>query len=430
VGIAWGNQLSLTMLRAVSAVFALAAARAAEPFTHSWDTVSDLMGMHGSYNINTRPTQAAIEFAATHYAHITIGASCAPSQTYSMEADVLGVAAKIKAANPAAVVGMYWRADFALELAQCSDFKDEWNAHALAYALKMDNGTAAMNGKFYFIDHTNAAAKAFFVRAAMNATRALLPSGAPIIDYIYVDGDPGVHSPFPGVSQTRAEAQDAGYYTTFAMLQAAIDAEGRGQQVILNGLDDADSAQTHTASGAAGSMFDHWTILQFLNSTDGTFNLAAMTAAIELASGASLANVTLKIKGWPGPIVAQKDKYPPNVPTPTTPSELQQVAGERFNSELALFLLVASEKDFWVYSWFWGFSDYIPVDVATDPKSTVPVGFYPDADCALGAPKGPARKTGAATYERAFEHAAVFVDLVNRTASHVDFDSCTHKKHR
>jgi len=408
----------------------LATASAAKPYTHSWDTVGDLMGMHGSYNINTRPSQAAIEFAAAHYAgSLTIGASCSPTQTYSMEQDILDVATKVKRANPAAKVGMYWRADFALELAECSDFKDEWNAHALEYALKMDNGTAIISRHTspptYYIDHMNAAAKAFFVRAAMNVTRASLPNGAPVIDYIYIDGDPGVHSPFPGVSTARAEAQDAGYYTTFAMLQTAIDAEGRGQQVILNGLDDADSARSHTASGCAGSMFDHWTILQFLNVTDGAF-LPAMASAIELASSSSLANVTLKIKGWPGPIIGQKDKYPANIPTPTTPAEKQRVAGERFNTELALFLLVASEKDFWVYSWFWSFGDYIPADVSADPASTVPAGFYPDAKCALGAPKGPAKKTGAATYERSFEHASVFVDLANRTASRVDFVGCTH----
>jgi hypothetical protein len=33
--------------------------------------------------------------------------------------------------------------------------------------------------------------------------------------------------------------------------------------------------------------------------------------------------------------------------------DFQRVAGARFNSELALFLLlVASERDYWVYSWF------------------------------------------------------------------------------
>ena len=31
-----------------------------------------------------------------------------------------------------------------------------------------------------------------------------------------------------------------------------------------------------------------------------------------------------------------------------------RLQAERFNSELALFLLVADELDYWIYSWFWG----------------------------------------------------------------------------
>ena len=40
-----------------------------------------------------------------------------------MEQDVLKTAALIKAANPSATLGIYWRANFALELAQCSGFR-------------------------------------------------------------------------------------------------------------------------------------------------------------------------------------------------------------------------------------------------------------------------------------------------------------------
>jgi hypothetical protein len=34
------------------------------------------------------------------------------------------------------------------------------------------------------------------------------------------------------------------------------------------------------------------------------------------------------------------------------------------------------------------------------------------------------RVAGTWTYKREFAHASVFVDLTNRTASHVDFHSC------
>ena len=107
--------------------------------------------------------------------------------------------------------------------------------------------------------------------------------------------------------------------------------------------------------------------------------------------------------------------------TPNTTAELQAVAGARFNNELALFLLVANEIDFWIYSWFWGFYDYIP----GNPTSSVPSSFFPESKCKLGAPTGPyLRKSGTVTYTREFEHASVFVDLTNRTACKVTFVSC------
>ena len=45
-------------------------------------------------------------------------------------------------------------------------------------------------------------------------------------------------------------------------IQAKLDSIGKGQNLILNGLDDAEGAAEHVATGAAGSMFDHWSILQ------------------------------------------------------------------------------------------------------------------------------------------------------------------------
>ena len=78
-----------------------------------------------------------------------------------------------------------------------------------------------------------------------------------------------------------------------------------------------------------------------------------MDTAFQFTQNSILSNHTIQIKGWPGPIIRQKDMYPPNIPTPKTPAELQKDALDRFNSELALFLLVAEAKDFWIYSWFW-----------------------------------------------------------------------------
>ena len=97
---------------------------------------------------------------------------------------------------------------------------------------------------------------------------------------------------------------------------------------------------------------------RYLNRTNGDFLVGAVDASFTFAQSKLVSNITVQIKGWPGPIVAQRDHYPPNIPTPTTPAELQRVGGERFNSELAFFLLVAEDSFFWLYSWFWGWDDW------------------------------------------------------------------------
>merc|ERR1712228_1009860 len=109
---------------------------------------------------------------------------------------------------------------------------------------------------------------------------------------------------------------------------------------ILNGVDNVETAQQFAPTGVAGVMIDHWTILQFLmrgshaGKDEGAFNVAAMDELFSLVRSKTLSNLTLHIKGWVGPIIKQKDQYPPSIPTPKTPADFQRVAGERFNSEL------------------------------------------------------------------------------------------------
>jgi hypothetical protein len=418
-GVGWG--VAMVMATALAQVATVDAGKA---YTHTWDTVSSVMAMHGKWS-GTAPTGADVAFVAKNYPVATIGCSCTDlNASFTIEDSVLAVARRIKAVNPGIKLGMYWRSDFALEIADCSDFSAEWKAHASEWTLKDDSGKPVA-GKAYF-DYGNPAMASFFARVLLNVTTATLPSGDPVLDYVYIDGDPSESKTEefqPGISPARSAALVNDVYATFGYIQQQFDAAGHGQIAVLNGVDTEWAAARHVASGAVGSMFDHWSILQYLNRTTGEFNKTMMDEAFQLATSDVVSNISLLIKGWPGPIVRQKDMYPPNIPTPKTPAELQQVAGDRFNSELALFLLVADANDFWIYSWFWGFYDYVP----NEAESTVPSAFFPQAQCALGPPKGPYTRTSptAWLYERHFEHASVFVDLGNRTASRVDFIDCT-----
>ena len=95
------------------------AANAAKPFVHSWDTVGAVLGMHGAFGHNT-PTDADVEFIANNYAVVTMAGGCNSSSPVTQEDASLSVARRIKEVNPNVTVGMYFRSDFAMELADCS----------------------------------------------------------------------------------------------------------------------------------------------------------------------------------------------------------------------------------------------------------------------------------------------------------------------
>lgn len=105
-------------------------------YKHKWDKVADLMGMHGQGGSSDA---SAIDFAANNYAMITVAAKCSATGP-TIEDGTLALVASIKAANPAALVGMYWRTDMALEIALCSNFTAELKTHGNDYFLRDDNG--------------------------------------------------------------------------------------------------------------------------------------------------------------------------------------------------------------------------------------------------------------------------------------------------
>ena len=380
--------------------------------------------MHGKWSGDTLPPDESFAFVAEAYhAMATIGTGCPSTGNTTMEDVAIQGATRIKAQNASANVGMYYRSDFALELAKCSAHSDEWNSHP-DWWLKDDKGNYInKHNSGYMMDFSNLDCAKFFKRVYLYVLAAKLPSGKPAVDYIYMDGAGcSMDSYAPGVGPQRSAAICSGKMAFIRSLQVQLDARGLGQNLLLNGMDTDDAASQFVASGAAGAMFDHWSILQYLNRTSGDFLMDAMEQAFDLATSPKVSNITIQIKGWPGPIVKQRDMYPPTLVQPKTTSEFQRVSGERFNSELALFLLVASENTFWMYSWFWGFNDWVPGQ--TD--STVGSPFFPEAKCQLGAPLGPRQRVvGGNTYTREFQHASVFVDLSNRTNSHVNFNgSC------
>jgi hypothetical protein len=286
--------------------------------------------------------------------------------------------------------------------------------------LKDDKGNYIKeHGATHMMDFSNQACADFFASVYLSVLDVKLASGKPLVNYIYMDGAGCSKTEYQkGIGPARSDAICSGKLGMITKLQAQLNVRGEGQNLILNGMDTPTTAELFVPTGAAGAMFDHWTILQYLNRTNGDFLVDAVDAGFSFAQSKIISNITLQIKGWPGPIVKQRDMYPPNIPTPKTPADLQRVGGERFNSELAFFLLVAEDSFFWLYSWFWEVDDWVPGQA----DSSIPTEFFPQAKCQLGAPKGKGtRVPGSWQYTRSFEYATVFVDLLNRTASNVNF---------
>jgi hypothetical protein len=443
-------------------------ATAAPVYRHKWDTVADMMAMHGQ---SANASDSILQFAATHYGQITTAAPCSKAEYAkgnTMEDLTLDVARGIKRANPAALVGMYWRTDFVGEIASCSNFTAELEATGNFSFLRDDNGNFALeHGHSVMWDYSNKPGVALFARALVNVVSQTLPNGKPILDYLYLDGPDW--QDLPNISKARNAQLKADKMEFFADLQNQFDRlPGGSRGIILNGVDTAATAKSFNPTGVSGMMVDHFTILQFLltgepMNTDecnvkppavcGDFNVSAMDTLFELMRSKELSNVTVQVKGWVGPIIAQRDKWPPQMHTPADGSEKQAAMAERFNSELSFFLLVADSAMWWEYSWFWGFDSWIPAGMG-DPDSNVPKDFFPQAKCALGPPAGayvkgqkdtcvsslhlscpwlaqlpalnPRCTSPHCRYTRKFAHADVFVDLRNRTNSKVTFKGCKY----
>ena len=336
-----------------------------------------------------------------------------------MEAAMLKTAAAFKEINPDILMGMYWRTDFNLELGACSSGAAEWLAHP-EWQLRDDQGNIVLeHGSGAMFDYSNAGFRKFFTKVLLKVMNNTLPSGKVTLNYLYLDGPNSDPKEFaPGINPERSAVLSAGKMSFFANLQRELDALGSNQIILLNGVDDLETAAGFQPTGAGGVMVDHFTILQFLNHDTGEFLVGPMNELFNLIRSETLGNMTQFIKGWPGPIIDQRDIYPPTVPQPVTRADFKQGATDRFNSELAFFLLVAEDHMYWQYSWFWGFDDWVP----NQPDSSVPDNFFPQTKCQLGEPKGALVTNDNITFTREFQYASVWVNLNNRTESKVTFN--------
>ena len=85
-------------------------------------------------------------------------------------------------------------------------------------------------------------------------------------------------------------------------------------------------------------MFDHWTVLQFLDRQTGQFIPQAVDVGFQLVGNKLLKNFTTQIKGWVGPVIKQRGIYPPNF-TPVCCHPAAQIEEARTRLYLSNLLL-------------------------------------------------------------------------------------------
>ena len=395
----------------------LRAASAAPPaaLTHGWATAADMLAAHGGNGTVLPDEQLA--YLAAHYKWVTF-ADCYGSRSgLTQEAATLASAAALKKIAPAVKVVFYWKSDMSSQVAGCSSANATWAAHP-EWQLKDDSGKVVTNGNAPVFDSTVASFRAFWSGHLVELAKETgSGGGAPLLDGMFIDGcqDNNV-TVWKNVNPGRTAAIVAATQEMVAETQRQLDALGFGQVLIWNALDTEFQLEEHAAASGA-SMADHYGALQFIDARNASWVPERMLGMLALLQDPRNADRMVQVKTWPGPLIHPREWV--NNSQPTTDDGLRAMTAAELEISLASFLIVAEANLFFVYSWFWGFDDYIPFGL----HYTVPTAFYPALSCPLGAPEAPFARDGL-VLTRSFAHADVRVDLGNRTNSRIDWRGC------
>ena len=391
-------------------------------WAHDWATPSSAFWGYGAMNGGGVFSDDTVAFAARTYRVVVLSA-CLGQNNASVSATIAGVAARLKAVNPAVRVLQY----FNMQQWACYNVAEPAFAAFLAHPewwLKSDTGNPIINNGSPEYDWTvSSAVDNFLSMPVSNIDGFLLDGGA-------------VYQPETGVGAARAEAQKLAKWLAMGRLQARLTALNGG--ILL-------------ANGMAGGPIDPFVndpfnlgVLAYANAVEnergspafeqvdsvtGALNknaVAANLAAIEGAAALANGTKVVALNYWPGPITrfpnapdATHDwpAYAPSDPVNHTPNgtSAQVVAGwtalleQWFPFNLAAFLTVAGPSSYFSHNvWYAAFQGFAPCP-ATPDSCVNPL--YPDLSRPLGPPLGPRTQVDTYKWVRTFEHAVVTLDL-------------------
>ena len=162
---------------------------------------------------------------------------------------------------------------------------------------------------------------------------------------------------------------------------------------------------------------------------DGNWNVTFMERMFESIISASNAGHSVIIKSFVGPATGPfvnrgepgnsfiVSSWAGKVQVPNTTDGCREAMAERIDEVIAPFLIVANERVWFSFAWFYTIADgYIPCKAGVE--CGMPSEWYPEFTRPLGPPKAAATRQGT-VWTREFEHASVYVDLADRSASKV-----------
>ena len=173
------------------------------------------------------------------------------------------------------------------------------------------------------------------------------------------------------------------------------------------------------------------------NHTTGEWIPEFFELFLESVINASTAGKTVVLHFSPGPSMVPLLSFPQNATpaynkflaltwqgpakTPLTADGVRQAAADVLVQALAPFLIVANERVFLQYAWFYELQDG-NIPCPSGIECGMPSSWYPEFSKPLGAPKAPAVKNGP-IWTRAFANAEVYVDVRSRSASKITWHS-------
>eukprot|EP00117_Sycon_ciliatum_P021279 scpid75440/ scgid18700/ len=417
--------------------------------THNWDCISCktnsmLAGNFGHlhYNIFNMSDTWWIDTVATSYAAVAMN-DFLRSQDYNGtgENGKVTVARALKKANPGIKLLMYQSAHtvgaespfLSHQLLAKPDWwmKDDYGN--IVWARQPSKGKQGIP----MVDLTVPAAQTWFANIPLsyfhNKTEA-----KELCDGIFVDSA-NFRDVSHNISDTRYRELFAGKMKALKLAQNLFT-ELNGGEVWGNAAMEAhqspeslppDITWNTTLSnfnGAFDEMFGSFST-EYKN---GSWNTALMERTFETVINASSAGHTIVIHAYPGPATVPfasrgtpgNDFIVPSwngqVQVPTTAEGCREAAAKRLVESLAPFLIVANERVFLGYAWLYSIEDgYIPCKAGVE--CGMPSEWYPEFTRPLGPPKAAATRQGT-VWTREFEHASVYVDLANRSASRVTWN--------